>query len=116
MDEAPPWLVAVKGMTTVRSGSALRVIVTVCIPPSATAYEGVSNITVTVGSSSSVMVTVLLTGAIANVAGSILPYRVEPKLSTTLSSSSFSMSSVAVKVKVLEVCPLLKVTCCGTPE
>ena len=39
-----------------------------------------------------------------------------PKVSLTLSPSSSSVSCAAVKVKVLEVCPALKVTLDGTPE
>ena len=42
--------------------------------------------------------------------------RLAPKLSSTLSPSSLTSSASAVKVKVLEVSPLLKVTLCGTPE
>ena len=39
-----------------------------------------------------------------------------PKASFTLSSSSSTVSSVALKVSVLEVSPALKVTLDGTPE
>ena len=39
-----------------------------------------------------------------------------PKPRATLSPSSSTVSSVAVKVNVLEVWPLLKVTLAGTPE
>ena len=43
------------GMVTVRSGSALRVTVTDCVPPSATVYESWENCTVTSGATRSAM-------------------------------------------------------------
>ena len=46
------------GTSTVRSGSALRVILTVTELPSATVYVAESKLTVTGGTSSSVMETV----------------------------------------------------------
>ena len=50
----PPWLApTMTGMATVRSGSALRVTVTDCVPPSATAYVSAPKDTDTWGSSSS---------------------------------------------------------------
>ena len=42
--------------------------------------------------------------------------RLGPKVSSTLSSSSSSVSSVAVKSKVFEVSPVLKVSLIGTTE
>ena len=39
-----------------------------------------------------------------------------PSPSFTLSPSSSTLSSVALKVKVFEVSPVLKVTLAGTPE
>ena len=64
------------------------------------------------GTSSSVMVTALVAGLPA-----VTPVgSVAPKLSLTLSPSSSTVSWAAVKVNVLEVSPLSKVTFCGTPE
>ena len=42
--------------------------------------------------------------------------RVLPKVSFTDSPSSSTVSEVAVKVKLLEVSPVLKTTLAGTPE
>ena len=47
------------GTSTVRSGSALSVTVTVAVPPSAAVYVLAPKLTVTCGSSSSVMLTVV---------------------------------------------------------
>ena len=98
-------------MVTVRSGSALRVTVTVCVPPSATVDDGCSNDTVTCGSSSSVMVTVVSVGVPALTSGGRVP-----KVSRTLSPSSSTVSCVAVKENAFEVSPALNITFAGTPE
>ena len=69
-------------------------------------------LTVTDGTSSSVMVTVASSGVPAlTPSGSVAP-----KLSLTLSPSSSTVSVSAVNVKDSEVSPLSKVTFCGTPE
>ena len=105
-----PWSVAVRGMTTVRSGSALSLTVTACVPPSGTVYASAPNDTVTCGSSSSVMVT-----TVSAVAPSDTPSgRFVAKASSTLSPSSSSASAVAVKVIVCDVSPSLNVTLNGT--
>ena len=98
-------------MVTVRLGSALSLTATVTLLPSAALYESLPKLTVTVGSSLSVMLTVdvLVVPAVTR-AGSV------PNPRATLSSSSSTVSSVAVKVNVLDVSPLLKVTLAGTPE
>ena len=98
-------------MTTVRSGSALRVTVTACIPPSATVYAPAPNDAVTCGSSSSVMSKVT-----SVVVPACTPLGSVPKVSFTLSSSSSSVSWVALKVKNAYVCPVLNITFAGTPE
>ena len=54
---APFWPVAVIGITTVRSGTALSVIVTVTSPPSSTLWAALAKLTVTRGWSSSSTVT-----------------------------------------------------------
>ena len=46
---------------------------------------------------------------------SLTPVGRVPKVSLTDSPSSSSVSAVALKVKVLEVSPLLKTTLAGTP-
>ena len=106
-----PWLTVAIGTTTVRSGSALSVTVTVCVAPSATVYVPCPKLTVTAGTSSSVMLTVVSLGVPALTSGGRVP-----KPSFTLSSSSSSVSWVALKVNVFAVSPLLKVTLAGTPE
>ena len=97
--------------STVRSGSALSVTVTVAVPPSAAVYVLTPKLTVTSGSSSSVMLTV-----VSSVAPAVTPVGSAPKASFTLSPSSSTASAVAVKSKVFEVSPELKVTLAGTPE
>ena len=68
-------------------------------------------LTVTSGSSSSVMEIVVSAVVPAlTLAGSV------PNASFTLSSSSSTVSEVAVNVNVLDVSPLAKVTDAGTPE
>ena len=98
---APPMGAWVMGTTTVRSGSALRVTVTV-VPsasPSRAVYWSRENITVTIGSSLSVMATVASVVPLA-----VIPSgRVLPNPSTTDSPSSSTGSSTAVTVKLLEV-------------
>ena len=95
--------------STVRSGSALSVTVTVAVPPSAAVYVLAPNWTVTSGSSLSVMLTV-----VSSVAPAVTPVGSAPK--ATLSPSSSSASAVAAKSKVLDVSPALNVTVAGTPE
>ena len=98
------------GMTTLRSGFALRVTVTDCVAPSATVYDVCPNVTVTAGSSSSPMLSVVsvLVPAVTRSG------RLDPNPSFTLSSSSSSVSSVAMKAMVFSVSPSLKVTLAGT--
>ena len=67
--------------------------------------------TVTDGSSSSVIETVL-----SFTLPALTPVGIVPKVSFTLSPSSSTVSAVAAKVKLLEVSPVLKVTLVGTPE
>ena len=100
------------GMVTLRSGSALKVTRTVTVPPSATLYEPCPKLTVTAGTSSSVMLMVVAPGAPALSAASGR----EPNTSCTLSLSSLSVSCVALKSKDLDVSPASKVTLSGTPE
>ena len=108
---APFCPVPASGIVTVRSGSALSLTVTVTSPPSSTLYAALAKRTVTAGSSLSAMLTVdvLVVPAVTRV-GSV------PKASLTRSPSSLTVSSVAVKVNVFDVSPLLKVTVAGTPE
>ena len=68
-------------------------------------------LTVTDGTSSSVMLTALVAGVPA-----LTPSGSVPKLSLTLSPSSSTVSVSAVNVKVFSVSPLPKVTLGGTPE
>ena len=63
------------------------------------------------GSSSSMMNTVA-----ASVAPSVTPAGNSPKASPTLSSSSSTVSSVALNVNDFSVSPLANVTLSGTPE
>ena len=102
----------VMGMMTVRSGSGSRVTVTSTVPPSATVYVPCSKLTVTDGTSSSVMDTTASCGlaAVTSVG------RGDPKASLTLSPSSSIVSCVALKVMLFSVSPLLKTTLAGTPE
>ena len=110
------------GMTTVRSGSALSATVTstvfsvtLAVPVSslsATVYVALPKLTVTAGTSSSVMLTMLAAGVPPVTSAG----RLAPKLSLTLSPSSLTLSASAVKVKVIVVSPLVKVTLAGTPE
>ena len=99
------------GMITDRSGSALKVTPTVTVPPSATLYVAEPKPTVTAGTSSSAMATVVASGArVLTFAGRF------PKPSFTLSSSSSSVSWVALKEKVFAVSPDANTTLAGTPE
>ena len=100
------------GMVTMRSGVALRVTVRDCVAPSATVYVPCPKLTVTAGTSSSVMLTVVSSGVPALTRASGM----EPNPSRTLSPSSSSVSCVALKSKDLDVSPLWKVTPDGTPE
>ena len=100
------------GMMTVRSGFALSVTVRDCVAPSATVYVPCPKLTVTDGTSSSVMLTVVSSGVPALTRASGM----EPNPSCTLSPSSSSVSCVALKVIVFSVSPLRKVTLDGTPE
>ena len=87
------------GTTTSRSGAALRVTVTVTVSPSSTGYVAESKLTVTLGTSSSLMETVVSgTLPLDTPAGRALP-----KVSLTLSPSSSTVSWVAVKVKVFSM-------------
>ena len=99
-------------MLTVRSGSLSRVTVTSTVPPSATLYADCSKLTVTCGSSSSAMATVVSSGA----PGAHPRSASVPKASFTLSPSSSTSSAVALKVMLFSVSPLLKLTVAGTPE
>ena len=99
------------GMVTLRSGSALSVKRTVTVPPSATLYVAEPKPTVTAGTSSSAMATVVASGArVLTFAGRV------PKPSFTDSSSSSSVSWVALKVIVFAVSPAANTTLEGTPE
>ena len=99
------------GIVTVLSGSALRSTVTVMEFPSATEWMEALKLTVTVGTSPSVMdTTVSSTVPSETPAGSV------PKVSSTDSSSSSMLSSVALKVKDFSVSVAEKVTFGGTPE
>ena len=77
-------------------------------------YAAAPKLTVTEGTSSSVMVTVASSVVPAvtaiGVVGSV------PNSSFTDSPSSSTLSVSAVKTKVFSVSPLLKVTLLGTPE
>ena len=97
--------------STVRSGSALSVTVTVAVLPSAAVYVLAPNDTVTCGSSSSLMLTVVSLGETALTPGGSVP-----NPSSTLSSSSSTVSWAAVKVIVCSVSPASNVTLVGTPE
>ena len=108
---APPWSVLVSGTVTARSGSALRVTVTVTSLPSSTVYVPCPKLTVTVGWSLSVMET-----TVSLAVPGVTPVGSDPNVSFTLSSSSSIVSSVALKLKVFSVSPSLKVTSAGTPE
>ena len=99
------------GMTTVRSGSPLRVMVTDCVAPSATVYDACPKLTVTEGTSSSVMLTVVSAGVPA-----LSPPGSLSKPMTTLSPSSSIASSVALTVKICSRSSGPKVTLAGTPE
>ena len=98
------------GMTTVRSGSALREMVTLTVSPSSTFWDPWPYCTVTEGSSSSSMTTIVssLPPGLTRASGIV------PNFSSTLSSSSSTVSWEAVKVMVFSVSPLLKVTLVGT--
>ena len=99
-------------MVTVRSGSASSFTFTVTVLPSATVYDPCSKLTVTEGTSSSVIeTTASLVEPSATPAGRELP-----KPSLTLSPSSLSSSAVALKVKDFSVSGLLNTTLAGTPE
>ena len=74
-------------------------------------YVAAPKLTVTDGSSSSVMFTVVVAGEPA-----LTPVGSVPKLSFTLSPSSSTVSSVAVNVNVFDVSPLANDTLAGTPE
>ena len=77
---------------------------------SSTVYVVWPNCTVTKGSSSSVILTVVSVGITA-----LTPEcGMDPNASFTLSPSSSTVSWVGVKVTVLVVSPLLKVTLVGT--
>ena len=98
-------------MSTVRSGSALSVTVTMTVSPSATVYAVFPNDTVTCGSSSSVMLTVASVVAPALTrSGSV------PKPSSTLSSSSSSSSCVASNLIVCDITPAANVKLDGRSE
>ena len=99
------------GIVTDRSGSALSVTRTVTVPPSATPYVAEPKPTVTAGTSSSAMATVVVSGArVLTFAGRF------PKPSFTLSPSSLALSWVALKVIVFAVSPDANTTFAGTPE
>ena len=105
-------MVLVRGMVTVRSGSALSFTFTVTLPPSATEYVACPKLTVTDGTSSSVMETTVSSGE-----PSVTPVgRLEPNPSLTDSLSSLSLSEAALKSKVFSVSPLLKTTLAGRLE
>ena len=108
---APPSFIVVMGMVTDRSGSALKVTRTVTVPPSATLYVPCPKLTVTAGTSSSVIET-----TVSLVDPSLTPVGRFPKPSFTLSLSSSSVSWVALKVIVFAVSPGAKLTFVGTPE
>ena len=76
-----------------------------------TVYDAAPKETVTCGSSSSVMLTVVV-----EVVPAVTPLGGVPKPRATVSSSSSTVSSVAAKAISFDVSPLLKVTFCGTPE
>ena len=101
----------VSGIVTVRSGSSLRVTFTVTLLPSATVYDPCSKLTVTAGTSSSVIDTTA-----SLVEPSVTPAGRVSKASLTLSPSSLSLRRVAVTVKVFSVSPALNTTLAGTPE
>ena len=71
----------------------------------------VAKLTLTSGTSSSVMLTVVSSGAPRSTPGGLAP-----KESFTLSPSSSVVSCVAENEKVFSVSPLLNVTLVGTPE
>ena len=114
-------MVLVSGITTCRSGAALRVTVTETwfsvssvvsgSSLSATEYVDWPKETVTAGSSSSVIETV-----VSLVVPAVTPVGKEPKPSLTFSPSSSTVSAVAVKVNDLEVSVAANVTLAGTPE
>ena len=85
-------------MLTVRSGAASSFTFTVTLLPSATVYDPCSKLTSTEGTSSSVIETMA-----SPVEPSLTPAGRESKPSFTLSPSSSSVSSVAVKLKVFSV-------------
>ena len=94
----------------VRSGSALTVTLSCCVPPSATVKSPWANVTVTAGSSSSPISRVVWVLAPAVTRAG----RLEPNPSLTLSSSSSTSSVVAVKARVFTTWPALKVRLDGT--
>ena len=99
-------------MVTDRSGSASSFTLTVTVLPSSTMYVARSKLTSTDGTSSSVMLTIAsLVEPLVTPVG-----RLDPKVSFTLSPSSFSSSEAAEKVKLSSVSPATKVTLAGTPE
>ena len=87
------------------------VTVTSTVPPSSTLYVAAPKLTVTAGTSSSVMVTVD-----AAIIPAVTPSGSVPKVSFTLSSSSSTSSAVALKVKLFSVSVAAKVRLSGTPE
>ena len=94
-----------------RSGSAVRFTVTVRSAPSATSWMARRKLISTSGSSLSVMLTnVSLTVPAETPVGSV------PKVISTSSSSSSTVSSVALRVNVFDVSPASKVTLAGTLE
>ena len=96
---------------TLRSGSALSVTFTATVEPSATVYAACAKLTVTAGSSSSVMETVA-----PPVAPALTPGGSVPKASVTLSPSSSTVSSAARKVNDFSVSVAPNTTLAGTPE
>ena len=97
-------------MVTVRSGSMFMYSSTnTPAAPSVPVNELASNHTRTAGSSSSLMLTVVV-----RVEPALTPGGNVPKDSLTFSSSSSMVSSVALKEMVLDVSPLAKVTLSGT--
>ena len=76
-----------------------------------TVYDAAPKETVTAGSSLSVMLTVVV-----EVVPAVTPLGGVPKPSATVSPSSSTVSSSALKVIAFDVSPLLKVTLAGTPE
>ena len=102
-------MVLVIGTVTCLSGASLRVTFTWTEPPSGAVYVAAAKLTVTAGTSSSVMFTVAWVGLMAKA-----PVGMLPNPSLTLSSSSSTVSWVALKVKVFSVSPLFKVTLVGT--